>query len=497
MCVLTDSYKAAHFEQYPDATRLVAYGEFRTGLNHDQSDTRIVVFGIRFLVEKILQRRWTMKELEDAEKFYRTHKTGNAEFPFPKELFRKFIIENDGYFPVKFEALTDGMCVHAHVPIYQITAEGCYAPLCTFLETMLTMVWYPTTVATLSRRTRDVIEDFFKATTELSLQHPLIESRLHDFGFRGCTTVDQAVIGGCAHLLNFTGTDTMAAAYYAQFELNDGEPVGSSIPATEHSVMTAWDSEKSAVLRMIHLYGEGLFACVMDSYDYVRALENLLPAIAKKKVEKGGFMVLRPDSGDPAEAVVQALRAADSVFGSTVNAKGFRVLKGCGVIQGDGMTLENIAYVLRRMKEEGYSAENCAFGMGGGLLQKINRDTMSFATKLSHIVYADGRKRDIMKTPQRAPGKLSLPGRLAVKRVDGIPTAFAAEDVAPEENLLHVYYDKRPCSNLRWDTFSEMKKRVREEWMRLAPVKGHNPISEALASKIKRLTEQLASPRAS
>jgi hypothetical protein len=41
-------------------------------------------------------------------------------------------------------------------------------------------------------------------------------------------------VGGCAHLLNFDGTDTMSAAYYAQFVLNNGKPVGQSIPATEH-----------------------------------------------------------------------------------------------------------------------------------------------------------------------------------------------------------------------------------------------------------------------
>lgn len=98
----------------------------------------------------------------------------------------------------------------------QITADGAYAPLCTFLETLMTMIWYPCTVATLSRRVRNVIEDFFIKTTDLGLNHFLLDSRLHDFGFRGCTTPDQAIIGGCAHLLNFEGTDTMPAAYYAQ-----------------------------------------------------------------------------------------------------------------------------------------------------------------------------------------------------------------------------------------------------------------------------------------
>lgn len=98
-------------------------------------------------------------------------------------------------------------------------------------------------MATLSRRARNLIEKAFEASVDEESRQ-LIESRLHDFGFRGCTSVEQSIIGGAAHLLNFTGTDTMSAAYYVQMHLNGGRPVGQSIPATEHSVMTAWESEK-------------------------------------------------------------------------------------------------------------------------------------------------------------------------------------------------------------------------------------------------------------
>ena len=138
----------------------------------------------------------------------------------------------------------------------------------------------------------------------------IIFSRLHDFGFRGCTSIEQAMIGGSAHLLNFQGTDTLVAAYHTQYVLNNGNPVGTSIPASEHSVMTCFDNEKDAMLHMIGLFGDNIFACVMDSYDYVEALESILPSIASAKTAKGGFMVLRPDSGDPVEVVLQALRFA-------------------------------------------------------------------------------------------------------------------------------------------------------------------------------------------
>ncbi len=44
----------------------------------------------------------------------------------------------------------------------------------------------------------------------------------------------------------------MSAAYYVQFKLNNGKPVATSIPATEHSVMTAHKKEK--VCNTIYFY---------------------------------------------------------------------------------------------------------------------------------------------------------------------------------------------------------------------------------------------------
>lgn len=136
----------------------------------------------------------------------------------------------------------------------------------------------------------------------------LLESRLHDFGFRGCASIEQAMIGGSAHLLNFEGTDTLVAAYYSQYDCNEGRPIGTSIPASEHSVMTCFENERDALLHIIDVFGDDIFACVMDSYDYAAALDSILPSIAAVKVKKGGFMVLRPDSGDPTTVVLQALR---------------------------------------------------------------------------------------------------------------------------------------------------------------------------------------------
>lgn len=72
----------------------------------------------------------------------------------------------------------------------------------------------------------------------------------------------------------------------------------------------------------------------MDSYDYTYALDKIMPALIPEKVKKGNSTwVLRPDSGDPTEVILQALEAADKAVGHTVNEKKFKVLNGINAIQ--------------------------------------------------------------------------------------------------------------------------------------------------------------------
>jgi nicotinamide phosphoribosyltransferase len=243
------------------------------------------------------------------------------------------------------------------------------------------------------------------------------------------------------------------------------------------------------------------------------ALERVIPSIKNEKVEKGGYLVIRPDSGDPKEVVLMGLRAGEKVFGAEVNSKGYKRLIGCGVIQGDGVQIDVIqkarprlslarfplffflflfflsadggrAQLTQAVLEAGYAANNVVYGMGGALLQRVDRDTMSFATKLNYIEYADGTKHDVMKKPRSDSGKISLPGVLQVRRVNGIPTVFPADPDGPRapDNLLRVVYDRRPLLGV-WDDFETVRKRARTEWKALPQV--HDPISAELKEKIK------------
>ena len=103
-------------------------------------------------------------------------------------------------------------------------------------------------------------------------------------------------------------------------------------------------------------------------------------------------MVLRPDSGDPVQTVVLGLRAAEKVFGCDINSKGFKVPRGCSVIQGalavhpvavvvllsptrrdagDGINAATLELIIDAVHEAGFSAQSVGYGMGGGLLQKV------------------------------------------------------------------------------------------------------------------------------
>lgn len=56
------------------------------------------------------------------------------------------------------------------------------------------------------------------------------------------------------------------------------------------------------------------------------------------------------------------------------------------VIQGDGISYETLAVILDAMKANKWSADNLAFGSGGALLQRLDRDTQKCAFKCSYAL---------------------------------------------------------------------------------------------------------------
>ena len=191
---------------------------------------------------------------------------------------------------------------------------------------------------------------------------------------------------------------------------------------SEHSTITSWgkEHEVDAFANMLEQYPEGLVACVSDSYDIYQACEEYWGKRLKDKVlKRDGTLVVRPDSGPVVETVLGVLQALWAAFGGETNGKGYRVLDPhVRVIQGDGIDRKMVETILMAMKDKGFSADNIAFGSGGGLLQQHNRDTCQFAFKCSHIT-VDGEGRDVWKDPVTSKAKASKRGRLKLIHTAG------------------------------------------------------------------------------
>ena len=272
-----------------------------------------------------------------------------------------------------------------------------------------------------------------KSSDDVAGQLPF---KLHDFGARGVSSGESAALGGLAHLVNFMGTDTLEAIVAAR-RYYDADMPGLSIPAAEHSTMTSWgrERERDAYENMLDAFegDDRLVAVVSDSYDLDAAVEQIWGDQLKNKVlSRKGTLVARPDSGDPIETPLRTVKKLWDIFGGTTNSKGFRVLNPkVRVIQGDGMNIESIAQLVDRMIEEGFAIDNIAFGMGGGLLQKVDRDTLRFAMKANAMQDASGEWRDVSKLPATDPTKGSKAGRQAVVERDGNLVAARLDAIDP------------------------------------------------------------------
>lgn len=426
-----DSYKASHFLQYPpNTTQVSSYIEARGGQYKNA-----VFFGLQMFIKEYLTKPITNADVDEAKIIFDAHGV-----PFNESGWRYIVNEYDGFLPIEIEAIPEGTVIPVKNAMVQVinTDPNC-AWLTSYVETaLLRAVWYPTTVATVSLNCRQVIQRYMEETSEST---DGLGFKLHDFGARGATSEEAAAIGGAAHLVSFQGTDNISGIMAAR-RYYGAEMAGFSIPAAEHSTITSWgkDNEAAAYENMLDQFsGPGkIVAVVSDSYDLWNAIDNIWGDELRTKVEStGGTLVVRPDSGDPISIVTETVERLMKNFGYEVNAKGYRVLPDCiRVIQGDGVSQQTIEAILEAMKQRKQSADNVAFGMGGELLQKVNRDTMKFAMKASSAKI-DGIWRDVFKDPITDKGKRSKKGRLAVVRsATGEVKTIRAQDIGQGENMM-------------------------------------------------------------
>lgn len=495
-----DAYQTTHFESIPPGMEnfQCSQGVYRKPLN--PNDHRIVSAGLMPFVKLELETPLIASDIDAAEEYYQTFHAAtkppyHKPYPWPKAMFQKVLDEYGGMLPICVTGLQDGQTHYVGEPCVQVwTDEPGMGELVGWIEsTMLPYLWAMSTVATRGRMRKDMFHRIFK------MAHPnmseadreqIIQTRFHDFGRRG-GAVSQMT--GIAHLMNFTGTDTMDAAVAAQQHLNDGMPFGAcSIRAAAHRSITPWPMEQQAYDVHVESGNGGLFAIVADSYEYEKGVD-MLCQYADEVKEKDGVLIVRPDSGDPKECVMYALDKLNKAFGST-EMDGLRVLNNCGVIQGDGIDDEDIFDILTETISQGFSPINVAFGMGENN-HKASRSEMEMAYKTCMVgTEKTGEYRAVAKQSNSqfkksipCPVRANYSNEGCENRV--VKATIDALKAGDTEDLV-VHYDGRPISKQHMHigySFTQTRTLTYDSWEKL----DRKPESDTFSHEIRDLQEMV------
>jgi nicotinamide phosphoribosyltransferase len=249
------------------------------------------------------------------------------------------------------------------------------------------------------------------------------------------------------------------------------ELIGSSVPATEHSVMTSYgkENELDSFERILDTFPSGIVSIVSDSFDLWEVCTTFVTKLKDKILSRDGKLVIRPDSGDPVDIVCGIPTVSvygdlyesecgliknprkpispDSpkvkgvvellwdVFGGTINSKGYKVLDShIGVIYGDSISLERADAICKRLEQKGFASNNVVFGIGSYTYNYNTRDSLGIAVKSTYCV-VDGENRNIFKDPVTDNGlKKSAKGLLKIEVINNKYVLF--DEVSIEEEKL-------------------------------------------------------------
>ena len=496
--LLCDFYKIAHRLMYPEKTEIIS-STWTPRATRMKGVNGVVVAGNQAFIKE-----WLMDFFDD-------HFFGRSEEEVVEEYTRlvKFALgvqspdashirdlHRLGYLPLSIKALPEGTVVPLRVPCLTITnTDPRFFWLTNYVETLASCELWPVyTGATIAREYRKRM-DFWAMKTVGNTDGVMFQG--HDFSMRGMMGLYAALKTGMGHLMSFVGTDTIPAilAIEAFYNANiEFELVGTSIPATEHSIQCTYPDDMSYFKNVIfRVHPSGFVSIVADGRDFWGVLKDTLPQLKQGIMDrKGGAIgdrvVIRPDSGDPIKIVCGdpdapvgsleykgAVEVLWDIFGgtecqvindngdSTYSLKKYKLLDShIGLIYGDAITLARAEEIMSRLAAKGFASTNCVFGIGSYTYQYNTRDTFGFALKTTAAVI-DGKEVQVFKDPPTDNGiKKSQKGRVAVlkdgetlKFIDGL----SLSDVIEGDQLVEIYRDGKLLVDEKW---SDIKKRLAE-----------------------------------
>ncbi len=400
----TDSYKLSHYLGYPEGqTETYSYAESRGG-----KYPATVFLGLQAFIKEYLLRSISQEDIDEAADFAALHGE-----PFNREGWEHILNKHRGYLPLSIRAVPEGTLVDVHNIFASVENTDPEVPwLTSYIETALMRIWYPITVATRIYYMKQKLKPYYERTSDgADMSFAIL-----DFSSRGVSSLETSEIGGLGHLLHFIGSDNIPAIMYAR-ENYAIDMAAFSVPATEHSIMTALseqDDEEEAFEFLIQnmMQENGILSIVSDTYDVFAAADKWNQRLVDMIRAKNGTLVFRPDSGEMDDVIPKLFKILDKRFGHDVNNKGFKVLRNVKILWGDGINEDTVHRPFQIAEMLGYSADSIFTGSGGGLMSaNIDRDTCKFAFKASNVII-DGESIGICKSPITDPGKNSKRGKL-------------------------------------------------------------------------------------
>jgi nicotinamide phosphoribosyltransferase len=404
---LKDAYKVDHIRQYPPGTEVV-FSNFTPRKSRMPNVNHSVFFGLQYFLKEYLMKEFNERFFkspgyvvdEGATRAYQYQNIinqclGNDEYPH-----HIAALYNLGYLPIAIYALPEGAVVPCGVPaLVMFNTHPDFYWLPNMLETLMSCtLWQPCTSATIAREYRLLLDKYAAETSDMP---EFVDYQAHDFSMRGMSSVESACLSGMAHLQYFKGTDTIPAMI-ANSQYYDNPLHICSVPATEHSVMSAGgqESEFETYERLISTYPHGILSIVSDTWDLWKVITEYLPRLKDQIMRRDGKIVIRPDSGDPANIIcgssapkrtwdaphtLGVVECLWEIFGGTVNSKGFKQLDPhIGCIYGDSITLDRCNDICARLKKKGFASTNVVFGIGSYTYQFNTRDTLGWAMKATY-----------------------------------------------------------------------------------------------------------------
>ncbi len=460
---LSDGYKVDHRNQYPKGTELV-YSNWTPRKSRVEGVKKIVFFGLQYFIKKYLQeefdRNFFYRPKEEVIHQYK-RRIGNYLGPDAIKYEHVEALHDLGYLPIEIKALAEGTLVPIKTPMFTIkNTLPDFFWVTNFLETILScIIWMPCTSATTAFEYKKILNRYADLTGG---DLDFVNLQGHDFSFRGMAGLEAAMMSGAAHLLSFTGTDSIPAIdfleqyYHAD---SDKETVGLSVPATEHSVMcmgTELD-EIETFRRLIHeVYPTGIVSIVSDTWDYWKVITEYVPTLKNEMLRREGKVVIRPDSGDPVKIICGdpeamhdtpeykgSIECLWETFGGTITKNGYKLLDPhIGLIYGDSITLERCEAICQQLEAKGFASTNVVFGIGSFTYQYVTRDTYGFAMKATYGE-VNGEGRAIFKNPKTDDGtKKSAKGLIRIEGENNRITGMKDEVTWAEEQsgMLQTVY---------------------------------------------------------